>query len=164
MTPVISVDFEFTGAKPGFGDLFLICGERHPNFPPEGNVDFRPLSNLAVSQVDDYFGVQVVSNGGPPGDVAIWLFPLVAGNIVDHHSGPFDGLRLDYDTLRNPPHRLDHYLQMLRAFQSHLSGRLRHRSVNVQIAEIEAKAAAKMRHWQQRDLEPGSPQALAFDT
>jgi hypothetical protein len=85
----VQLDLSFSGAKPSFGDLFQICGDTHPRFPPSGHFDFQSLADLGIEQVDDYFAVT------DDGDPVIWIFPLVGGEVVDHHPGPFDGLRLE---------------------------------------------------------------------
>src|SRR5687768_1500602 len=96
----VSVDILFGTHRPTFGDLFLICGQDHPRFPPSGRFAFDQLADLQFEQVDDYFGVPSLTDDGD--DVVVWLYPLVAGEVVDHHPGPFDGIRLDYNVLRNP--------------------------------------------------------------
>jgi hypothetical protein len=91
----MQVDLEFGTVKPSFGDVFELCGDTHPRFPPSGQFEFGSLADLGIEQVDDYFAVT------DDGDPVIWVFPLVAGEIVDHHPGPFDGLRLE---LSEPGH------------------------------------------------------------
>ena len=83
------VDLLFTTEKPSLGDVFLMCGCEHPSFRPTANFGFAKLSDLGIEQVDDYFAVCL--NGDP----AIWIFPLVRGKAVEHHAGPYDGLRLE---------------------------------------------------------------------
>jgi hypothetical protein len=85
------VDLLFREPKPTFGDLFLICGREHPDFPPQGDFPFAELAAFGIEQTDDYFAV---CNRGDP---AIWIFPLVKGRVVEHHRGPYDGLRLKLD-------------------------------------------------------------------
>jgi hypothetical protein len=88
----LQVDLLFTEVKPKFGDVFLLCGFLNPNFPPSGDYGFAELADLGIEQVDDYFAICV------DGDPAVWIFPLVRGQVVEHHPGPFDGLRLEaYD-------------------------------------------------------------------
>lgn len=157
----ITVDFVFEAQRPGFGDLFLICGVEHPRFPPEGQIDFRPLANLQVSQVDDYFGVRALADTGD--DVAIWLFPTVDGEPVDHHPGPFDGLQLAYSLLRNPPHRLEHYLSMIEAFQKTLPAKPMLAGKDTTTETVREIAETALQEWQARGITPGSPQALAID-
>lgn len=82
------VDLLFTDVKPSFGDVFLLCGFGHPDFPPTGDHGFAELADLGIEQVDDGFALCV------DGEPAVWLFPLVRGQVVEHHPGPFDGLRL----------------------------------------------------------------------
>lgn len=83
------VDLMFVDAKPAFGDLFLVCGRTHPSYPPSGQYQFAELSDLGFDQVDDYFAI--CSDGDPQ----VWLYPLVNGHVVEHHAGPYDGLRLE---------------------------------------------------------------------
>lgn len=83
------VDLVFVGAKPTFGDLFQVCGRTHPSFPPTGQHNFAELSDLGFDQVDDYFAIC------RDGDPQVWLYPLVNGRVVEHHAGPYDGLRLE---------------------------------------------------------------------
>jgi hypothetical protein len=91
VAPPPQVDLLFTEVKPCFGDVFLLCGFANPNFPPSGNYGFAELADLGIEQVDDYFALCV------DGDPAVWIFPLVQGQVVEHHPGPFDGLRLAAD-------------------------------------------------------------------
>lgn len=85
------IDLLFRDPKPTFGDLFAICGREHPDFPPQGNFPFADLAALGIEQTDDYFAI--CSRGEP----AIWIFPLIKGRVVEHHQGPYDGLRLKLD-------------------------------------------------------------------
>jgi len=85
-------DLLFTDDKPGFGDLFLICGRTHPQFPPTGQHRFGDLTDLGFDQVDDGFAIC------RDGDPLVWLHPLVKGRVVHHHAGPYDGLRLEPDS------------------------------------------------------------------
>jgi hypothetical protein len=82
------VDLIFTAVKPCLGDVFLLCGFEHPGFPPTGDYGFAELADLGIEQVDDYFALCV------DGDPAVWILPLVQGQVVEHHPGPYDGLRL----------------------------------------------------------------------
>lgn len=90
------IDLLFRDPKPMFGDLFTICGDEHPDFPPTGNFSFATLAALGIEQTDDYFAVHVDV------DPVIWIFPLIKGQVVEHHPGPFDGLRLSLD---RPSHK-----------------------------------------------------------
>jgi uncharacterized protein YjbI with pentapeptide repeats len=84
-----AVDFIFVDTKPHFGDLFRLCGCEHPNFPPTGEFGFSALARLEIEQMDDYFAI--CRDGNP----IVWIFPLVKGRVVDHHPGPFDGIRIE---------------------------------------------------------------------
>ena len=83
------VDLAFDIIKPSFGDVFLLCGFDHPLFPSTGNFGFGELADLGVEQVDDYFAIC------EDGDPFIWIFPLMRGNVIEHHPGPYDGLRIE---------------------------------------------------------------------
>jgi len=85
------LDLSFRDPKPTFGDLFAMCGDLHPDYPPQGDFPFAQLASLGIEQTDDYFAV--CQRGEP----AIWIFPLIRGEVVQHHAGPFDGLRLKLD-------------------------------------------------------------------
>src|SRR5262249_725328 len=85
------IDLIFTGVKPSFGHVFLLFGFHHPEFPPSGDYGFADLADLGIEQVDDYFALCV------DGDAAVWIMPLIGGQVVEHHSGPYDGLRLTAD-------------------------------------------------------------------
>lgn len=85
------VDLMFTDVKPCFGDVFLLCGFENPDAPPTGEYGFAELADLGIEQVDDYYALCV------DGDPAVWVFPLVRGKVVEHHPGPYDGLRLVAD-------------------------------------------------------------------
>ena len=91
----LSVDFMFETVKPCFGDIFLLCGYEHHDFPPTGEYGFADLQDLGVEQVDDYFAICV--NGEP----AVWVFPLIREQVAEHHPGPFDGIRLELDVARS---------------------------------------------------------------
>jgi hypothetical protein len=83
------VDLKFDVEKPSFGDVYLLCGDQHPRFPSTGVFGFEELTDLGIEQVDDYFAICA------DGDPVVWFFPLVKGNVVEHHPGPFDGIRIE---------------------------------------------------------------------
>ncbi|MFN0018785.1 MAG: pentapeptide repeat-containing protein [Pirellulaceae bacterium] len=91
----LQVDLMFADVKPCFGDVFLLCGFQHPEFPPTGDYGFAELADLGIEQVDDYFALCV------EGDPAVWIYPLAQGQEVQHHPGPYDGLRLTGDDGRH---------------------------------------------------------------
>lgn len=94
----LTVDLIFRGIRPSFGDVFLLVGEQHPEFPSSGNFRFDRLASLGFQQVDDYFGVPAPTDDGD--DVQVWLYPVVDGEAVYHHSGPFSAIRLDHCVFR----------------------------------------------------------------
>ena len=83
------IDLTFNSEKPHFGDVFLLCGDLHPRFPPTGAFGFDELTDLGIEQVDDYFAI--CADDEP----VVWIYPLVNGQVVCHHPGPFDGIRLE---------------------------------------------------------------------
>ena len=83
------IDLTFDGEKPHFGDVFLLCGDQHPRFLPTGAPGFDELTDLGVEQVDDYFAI--CADDEP----VVWIYPLVKGQVVHHHPGPFDGIRIE---------------------------------------------------------------------
>jgi hypothetical protein len=162
----VSVDISFADARPSFGDLFRICGDTHPRFLPTGTFGFERLAHLQFEQVDDYFGVRSLSDEGS--DVPIWLYPLVDGEAVDHHPGPFDGIRLEYNVLRNPAHRADHFLRCVHEFGSiGVGGEYRSRGIPLgsppELSQLRADISAIVRHWAAEGITVGSNDALAVD-
>jgi hypothetical protein len=141
----VSVDYVFIGDKPLFGDLFEVCGYVNPNFPPTGKFKFSDLEGLQFSQVDDYFGVRSLSDEGD--DVVVWLYPIVEDEVVHHHPGPFDGMRIDYNVLRNPNHRNAHFIKICQALETKLNV-----SSNLSIEEMK-----------DNNIEQGSDGAMEID-
>jgi hypothetical protein len=161
-----SVDIAFDAFRPKFGDLFLICGARHPIFPPSGGFAFDKLGDLQFEQIDDFFGVRALHDEGD--DVPIWLYPLVNGEPVHHHPGPFDGIRLDYNILRNPVRRAEHYLKCVAAFATFGNGAVyRSREMDLgsppSFSPVKADIDAVVRQWASQGIEVGSRKALVLD-
>lgn len=158
----VTVDLLFRGMGPGFGDLFVVCGTINPHFPPSGRFAFESLKDLAFSPVEDYFGVRTVD-----GDVAIWLYPVVNGQTVHHHPGPFDGIRLTYCPLRNPPRRKKHFLESVARMAAALPVDFVYDGA--QLSQQEAQASIREdidlieAHWMAAGISPGSPEALDVD-
>jgi len=163
----VAVDLIFRGDGPTFGDLVVMCGYENPSFPPSGRFDFAAFENLQFTQVDDYFGVQSLSDVGD--DVAIWLYPLADGEVVHHHPGPFEGLRLTYCPLRNPPSRGEHFLTVVSRLASELPVDLFYQTRKLQlpvpdaVEQLRRDIAAIEAHWNQAGIPPGSSAALAID-
>jgi hypothetical protein len=162
----VGIDIVFGSSRPLFGDLFLICGDTHPNFPPSGSFAFETLADLQFEQVDDYFGVRSLNDEGS--DVPIWLYPLVDGEPVYHHVGPFDGVRLSYCILRNPARRADHYLECVEAFAKFgTATTYRNRSTQLgsppDLSQVRADIDAVVEHWAEEGIEVGTSEALDLD-
>jgi hypothetical protein len=163
----VSVDFGFSDPGPTFGDLFLISGGRHPRFPPSGAFAFDALTDLQFEQADDYFGVRSLSDEGD--DVPIWLYPLVSSEPVHHHPGPFDAVRLDYNILRNPVRRAEHYFKCVERFAAFAANVFyRSRSVELgvppDLSRLRADIEAVVRHWASAGIVVGSSEALEIDS
>ncbi|OWK38416.1 hypothetical protein [Fimbriiglobus ruber] len=162
----VSVDILFDSRRPSFGDLFRICGDTHPHFPPTGEYGFDRLADLQFEQVDDYFGVRSLSEEGD--DVPVWLFPLARGQVIDHHPGPFDGVRLSYNVLRNPERRVDHFLRCVQEFAV-LGSRVVYRTRDISLGSppdlspVQVDIAAITRHWAAEGIVVGSGDALALN-
>lgn len=160
----IRVDFLFPKRGPKFGDLLLACERKHPRFPPTKSLHFEQLADLQFDQVDDYFGVR--GFGGEGDDVPIWLFPLIGGEPVHHHEGPFEGMRLAYNVLRNPEYRVEHFLTCVNRFAT-IAGRIVYRGEEVAAAELEGRVrgdiAAVVQHWVGEGIVVGSNEALEID-
>jgi hypothetical protein len=157
----IVVDLLFEEERPGFGDLFTICGYENPNFPPSGRFDFKQFEDLQFSQVDDYFGVQTLSGEGD--DVAVWLFPLVKGEIVHHHPGPFDGIRLGYNVLRNPLERSEHFLKSIQRLVDQLSVKMLYRGETGGLDQIKKDIQEIEASWRDEGIVVGTFEALTVD-
>ena len=158
----VSVDISFAEPRPMFGDLFRICGFSHTLFPPTGKFGFDRLAHLQFEQVDDYFGVRSQTDEGD--DVPIWLFPLIGGEPVDHNPGPFDGVRLSYNILRNPAHRAEHYLKCVREFAALGTSVEYNCRVSLgsppDLTALGADIAAVIQHWSDEGITVGSSDAL----
>jgi hypothetical protein len=144
----------------------LICGEKHPKFPPSGSFAFNSLEDLQFEQADDFFGVRALYDEGD--HVSIWLYPLIEGKPVHHHPGPFDEIRLDYNILRNPSHRAEHYLNCVQRFAAFGSSVFyRNRKVDLgtppNLWQLRADIDAVVQHWASRGITVGSDKALQID-
>lgn len=95
----IDIYVDFKDKKPKFGDIFTIVGYEHIKFKAEIE-DFKLLSKFDFEQVDDFFGIPNDTEIGD--DVKIWLFPIINDEEVYHNPGPYEGIKLSYNVLRNP--------------------------------------------------------------
>lgn len=162
----LCIDIAFGEPRPMFADLFRICGRTHPNFPPTGDFGFEKLDDLQFDQVDDYFGVRTLSGEGS--DVAVWLFPLIGGEPVHHEPGPFDGVRLEYNVLRNPIRRAEYFLDCVKAFAALGAGchdRARDRPLGLvpDLDLLRRDIDAVARHWAENGITVGSDAAMEID-
>ncbi|NIG53509.1 hypothetical protein [Chitinophaga sp. Cy-1792] len=157
----ILIDFRFTKAKPGFGDLFLITGEAHPKFSPR-NTAFEKLAPLGFEQLDDFFGILNTEEGGD--DVIVWLFPMQNGEEVFHNSGPFDAIRLSYSALRNTPESIATLEECFNTINASLDTEILFDGNTVKSFDaIKKKADEIVAHWRENNVEPGSDASLLID-
>jgi hypothetical protein len=152
----VVVDLIFERRGPMFGDLVTICGYENPHFPPPRDFRFDKYENLQFSQVDDYFGVQSLSGEGD--DVAIWLCPIINGEVVNHHPGPFDGLRISYNVLRNPIQRSNHFLLVLETLSKELPV-----TMSISLGAAKEIVTQINEYWLKQGVTPGSDEALEID-
>jgi hypothetical protein len=157
----VTIDLIFSHKKPMFGDLFLICGYAHPSFHSAGEFQFDKLSTLGFSQVDDYFGIRKDDCR-----VLVWLYPLVGHEEVYHHPGPFTGLRLKYNILRNSADHRSVFLKAVRLFAQHLDVQVFYQLRNVNLGNppdvmtVENDIKHTIQFWKAKDIETGSKEAL----
>ena len=151
----VTVDIAFDSPGPEFGDLFMICGYDNPNFPPPGDYAFGEHSDLGFCQKDDYFGIESESEEGD--DVIVWLSPVVDGDCVEHHPGPFDAIRLQFSVLRNLPENAERFLQCVTSLAT-LSP-----EPAPNIDAIQSEIDAITEHWQSTGIMPGSSEALQVE-
>lgn len=162
----LSVDIEFAGPGPAFGDVFRIVGETHPGFPAGLDWGFERLAGLGFEQVDDFFGLR--SPGDEGDDVIVWLYPLVCGEPAWHHPGPFDGLRLSYCVLRHPARRAEAFLRSIESFAA-LGDRTVYRDREMDLGSppdlgpLRADIEAVVRHWAEEGITVGSGEAMEID-
>ena len=165
-TEGISVDVLFAAPGPTLGDLFLMCREPDPRFSPSGRFAFDSLGELRFEHVDDYFGVRAQDDEGD--EIHVWLLPLVQGEPVDHHGGPFTGIRLEYNVLRNPLRRAQHFLKCVQAFAM-FGTRVHYRSRQVDLTmptdleQVRADIDDIALFWEDEGIEVGSDDALETD-
>ena len=163
----IEIDLNFISEKPGFGDLFLICGYAHPDRPPSGKFQFEKLADLNFEQIDDYFGKRDTKTDASA--EIVWFYPLVGDEYVYHHPGPFTGLRLSYNILRNPIQHITIFREVVLQFAQYLDVeciyRLRKLSLGQppQMSIVENDINQIVKYWEERGITPGSEVALRKD-
>ena len=139
-----------------------VVGYENPNFPPAGEFPFDQLVALNLTQIDDYFGIRSQMRDGD--DVIVWLSPLVDGKVVDHHPGPFGGLRLAYDVLRNPERNIQLFANCIDAFLDKLPVTAYFRGTELLDSSVASNSAREIvDYWQAQGIETGSARALALD-
>jgi len=158
----IRIDFEFNSDKPTFGDLFLIVGFENPNFPPNSR-EFEKLTVFEFEQVDDYFGIKNKTDIGT--DVKIWLFPIINGEEIYHHDGPFDAIRITYGVLRNDQKTAELYKKIFDSINSNLDVTPIFEGKRIEsfekVNEIKTKTIQYCK--EELNVEPGSNEALLID-
>ncbi|KAB2864603.1 MAG: hypothetical protein F9K46_04550 [Anaerolineae bacterium] len=160
----LNVDLQLNEFRPTFGQLFrMLRGFDNPNYPTETEVE--DLSELGIDQVDDYWGIRA-DDPDVGDDVVMWLFPLVDGLDVYHDPGPFDGIRLSYSVIRNPPDCLAIYLSMITRLAEAFAATAYYRTGGIELGSppnlepVETEAWEMVEYWRKRGIEPGSDDAL----
>ncbi|PCJ21751.1 MAG: hypothetical protein COB04_02185 [Gammaproteobacteria bacterium] len=151
----IVVDFTFKEEQPMFGDLFTIVGHGHQSFRTSGRFIFHHLEDLYFSQVKEFFGVKSMRKDGD--EVMIWMYPLIDGEIAGEHKGPFSGMRIRFNLLRNPENISDHFVRVFKAFESQLKTEPSRSLESVETEIVKIKA-----FWKDKNIALGSEQALAI--
>lgn len=162
----VAVLISFDEPHPAFGDLFLLTGLEHPNFPPSGAIDFSVFADLQIAQVDDYFGVPSLAEEGS--DVAVWLFPIVGGESVHHHPGPFDAIRLEYCVLRSPARHAVHFLRCISELsrigsRTEYCNRELHLGQPPDLDQVRRDIEGAVSYWDDKGITVGSDKALSID-
>lgn len=123
---------------------------------------YRALESLGIRQVDDYYGLW---NPTEEGDVIVWLYPVVDGEDVYHHSGPYEALRFSYSPLDYPEERRSVLFSIVRAFAKELDAQLTYRDtdygsdVDAALERLSADIDAIVQYWRDRGIECGSYEA-----
>ena len=151
----VFVDIAFPAPGPSWGDLAMICGYENPACPPSGDYNFHDFAHLGFTQVDDFFGIPAADSEGD--DVIVWLYPMVHGQTVYHHPGPFDAIQLQYNVLRNRAENAAHFLECVAALSQVSS------APSPELSEIRAAIEQVTEHWRSRGVEPGSDEALMME-
>jgi hypothetical protein len=158
----VNVEFRFPEKQPTFGDLLSMIGESSPQFPRSGHADWGQLVGLGFEQADDYFALP-----GETDDYSIWLYPVVGNRVVEHHSGPFDGIRLQYCVLRNPADTAEQFRHAVTEFAeitmrpANYCGR--DLGLPPVLTQLEKDIDAIVAHWRSENIEPGSDEALLVE-
>jgi len=163
----VDVDIVFGEPRPAFGDLHQICGDEHSLFPPEVSLGFEKLVDLQFEQVDDYFGIPSSSKDGD--DVIVWLYPIMAGQPVDHHLGPYDAVRLAFNVLRNPGANVELFIRCVQRFATlgksvTYSSRNTDLGIPPNVTTILADIDGIVAHWRAKGVTTGSRKALEIES
>lgn len=153
----VSVDFLFEGVKPEINDLLALSGSSDTNRMIESRMGFDQFKEYKFCQIDDYWGIWSESRHGD--EVMIWLFPLIDGEIMDHHSGPYDGLRMSFRVLGNPIERADEFIQVVEHFSRALPVKVQYRMATQAIESLKGDIRAIAEYWKDQGIEVGSARA-----
>jgi hypothetical protein len=154
----ISIDLVFEGYDANLDDLILIQDEWRASF--EDDDAFADLETLDFDQADDFWAFYE-----DIGDVVVWLYPLVDGAEVYHHTGPYTGFRLAYDILGNPIRAIDRFLLIITWFAREFPVKVTYplRSLvlgnppNLTILATDIQQVVE--YWRSKGIEPGSTAA-----
>lgn len=158
----INIDFKFKNDKPTFGDLFLICGYGNPNSPANSD-EFKELSEIGFTQIDDYFGVKNQTENGD--DVLVWLFPIINREVVHHNEGPFDAIRINYIVVRNEKKNTKLIEDIFKSFKDNLNVEIYFENTQIDdFSTIRNKLIEVFEYCEKElNVEPGSDKALELE-
>ncbi|MEM6957526.1 MAG: hypothetical protein AAF645_17670 [Myxococcota bacterium] len=158
----IFVEFAFPELGPAIGDLLAMTGELPGRAPCTGRADWGQLVGLDFQQADDYFAIP-----SDTGDWAIWLYPVVEGNVVHHQTGPFDALQLHYNILRNKVAVADMFRHCIAEFSEILGRSATYLGVPLgtvpDFSSLNSDIDGVIAYWRGEGIEPGSNAALSVD-
>lgn len=157
----INIDFNFSDKKPSYGDLYKMVGYENSDYPSNDDA-FLIFSELGIEQADDFFGVKNHNNDGD--DIVLWVIPLINDQEVYDNNGPFDGLRLHFNTLRNTPDKVLIVEKVFLAFKTHLNAKIFFEKKPIDnFLGVKDYIDLQFDFWRKQGLEPGSDDALMYD-
>jgi hypothetical protein len=120
-------------------------------------------ARLGFEQIDDYYGIPATSENGD--DVIVWLFPVVAGEVVTHSEGPFDGVRLVFNVLRNTPENsilflrcFSHFFNISKSINYNGNDISKQKSDAIRTVEFDISEITS--YWKNKGIIVGSEKAL----
>jgi hypothetical protein len=92
------------------------------------------------------------------------LFPIIDDEVVDHHPGPFSGVRLSYNVLRNSKRNIERFAACVDALLGKLPVVASFRGTEVDGSSLITNAAMEIvKFWETQGVITGSASALEID-